>query len=249
MLHPGPSAIPDDDGNIFGFSGGKDSTVLARLMREKFPDMKFSLLFTPTGNELPEVRTHIDRTAAELGVELVIPRGPTLAEVIDAQGALPNWRMRFCTRMVRIVPCVAYLQSRPGCTLFVGLRADEEEREGLYGPYAKYRYPLREFGMGIKEVFAFLKERDIVIPKRTDCAVCYYQKIREWWELWRDHPEEYAKGEAWEEQTGHTFRSPGRDTWPAALKDLRKEFERGRKIRGLKVIRNEAEAPCRVCRL
>ena len=47
-----------------------------------------------------------------------------------------------------------------------------------------------------------------------------------------------------EEKLGHTFRSPQRDAWPAALKDLAVEFEKGRKIRG------DGNAPtCRVCSL
>ncbi len=42
------------------------------------------------------------------------------------------------------------------------------------------------------------------------------------------HPAHYAKGVALEKKTGHTFRSPGRDTWPADLESLGKEFAKGR---------------------
>lgn len=44
---------------------------------------------------------------------------------------------------------------------------------------------------------------------------------------------------------GHTFRSPGRDTWPSALSDLAKEFERGRLIRA----DSRQGERCRACSL
>jgi PP-loop superfamily ATP-utilizing enzyme len=231
--------------NVVAFSGGKDSTATAYVMAEAGEE--FVLLFTPTGNELPEVRTFIDATATALGKELIIPKGPDLASLIDHFGSLPNNRQRWCTRMIKIQPCIAYLKTNEGSTLCVGLRADEMAREGLYGPYATYRYPLRERGMGLPDVLAYLDARGIKVPARTDCAVCYDQRLVDWRNLLRRQPEEYAKGEAWEEKTGHTFRSPSRDTWPAKLSELRAEFKSGRKVRGADDD-TDTEA-CRVCRL
>jgi hypothetical protein len=129
----------------------------------------------------------------------------------------------------------------------VGLRADEESREGLYGNYARYRFPLREWGWKLDDVQGYLKTRGIVVPTRTDCALCPYQRLGEWWRLWRDHIEEYEVGEAYEMQTGHTFRSPSRDIWPAGLTPLRAEFEKGRRPRG--VDDDDGEVACRVCSL
>lgn len=85
------------------------------------------------------------------------------------------------------------------------------------------------------------------MPKRTDCALCYGQRLGEWWSLWKDHPEEFAKGEEYERSTGHTFRSPGRDTWPAELVELRRRFEAGDVPRGITL--DLPEAACRVCKL
>lgn len=64
-------------------------------------------------------------------------------------------------------------------------------------------------------------------------------------------PEIYAEAEAQEEKTGHTFRSPSRDRYPTALKDLRHYFEATPR---LLVLDDEDEddadfASCRVCRL
>ncbi|HXJ15156.1 MAG TPA: hypothetical protein VNH19_23025 [Candidatus Limnocylindrales bacterium] len=91
----------------------------------------------------------------------------------------------------------------------------------------------------------YLQKREVVIPKRTDCMRCFFQRLIEWYELWRDNPTAYADAEQQEAFTGHTFRSPGRDTWPAALSGLRAEFEKGR------IPKETRRDPlqCRVCRL
>ncbi len=148
--------------------------------------------------------------------------------------------------MIKIQPCIAWLLQNPGCTLLVGLRADEEQRLGLYGDYATYRYPLREWGWGVAQVWDYVRANNISIPKRTDCDICYGQRIGEWFALWEAHPERWRAGEQFEEATGHTFRSSTRDTWPAAMADLRAEFERGRRPR----LEEEDEVQaCRVCKL
>lgn len=233
---------------IVAFSGGKDSTALAYRLRELGED--FDCLFTPTGNELRECIDHIHATVAALGVNLIQPPNRSLMAWMAEYKALPNWRQRWCTRQIKIEPCIAYLMQNPGLTLCIGLRADEEDREGIYGDFATYRYPFREWGWGIKEVWGYLKEKEITVPKRTDCAFCYGQRLGEWYALWKEHPEEYARGEGWETFTGHTFRSPGRDTWPAGLKELRGEFESGRVPRSVSLPQaSDGEAQSHVCRV
>ena len=207
----------------------------------------FALLFTPTGRELPEVAAHVAVTAKALNRELVLPPGPNLDGLMATFERLPSHAQRWCTRMIKIEPCKAYLIAHPGSILCVGLRADEEERQGMYGNYAKNRFPLREWGFGITEVLAYQKEHKLVVPARTDCDLCYDQRLVDWRNLLRQHPERYAEGEALEAKYGATFRSPARDTWPASLVDLRKEFERGRKIRGADA--DCDQTACRVCRL
>jgi len=228
------------------FSGGKDSTALAYRLAEL--GEPYTLLFTPTGNELPECIEHVHKTSEILGRELVLPPGPTLDQLIQEFNALPNFRMRWCTRMIKIAPCTAYLSARPGSTLAVGLRADEEERIGTYGSIAEYRYPLREWGWGLRNVQQYLDILGVRIPVRTDCALCYAQKTSEWYSLWLKHPEEYERGVQYEAATGHTFRT-NKDSWPRSLADLRSAFERGRVPRlSLKVLEDIEANACRVCR-
>ncbi len=215
-------------------------------MHERGED--FSLLFTPTGNELPALVEHMDRVIARVGKQIVYPPNKSLGEWIEHFNALPNPRQRWCTRLIKIVPCIAYLKQNPGTTLCIGLRADEPEREGLYGEYAHYRYPLREARMDLQATLDLCDKYQLRPRFRTDCAVCPYQRLGEWYMLWRDHIDLWMQGEAWEEATGYTFRSASRDTWPAAMKDMRSRFEAG-DIPHISLKRMEKDERCKVCQM
>lgn len=232
--------------DLVGCSGGKDSTAMSLRLKELYPEREFIFFCTPTGDELPELLDHWKRLEDLLGQELVRVQHPfTLNELIEEFGALPNWRQRWCTRMLKIETALAYYQQFDSVTAYIGLRADEEARKGgIYDGLIDQVYPLREWGWGLGEVMGYLENRGVEIPRRTDCARCYGQRIIDWFHLWRDYPELYEEAEAQEHKTGFTFRSPGRDTWPAPLSELKKEFERGRKIRGF----SNPDA-CRVCSL
>lgn len=161
-----------------GFSGGKDSTAMGERLFEMGEE--FDLIFTPTGNELPGVFDHIYEMSERWKAPLIIPKGPKLEELILGTDTIPNFRQRWCTPGIKILPCLHWLKSHPDTVLCVGLRADEEERQGIYGMVVEYRFPLREWGWGIQEVWGYLKQRGIKIPKRTDCAWCVTGDTRVW---------------------------------------------------------------------
>jgi hypothetical protein len=234
--------------HVVALSGGKDSTATALRLAEIEP-RDYVYICTPTGDEPEEMFEHWRKLGTLLGkpIQPVMFR-TGLNGLIREQRALPNWRQRWCTRILKIEPYAAWLMQNSPAVSYVGLRADEPLREG--GDYAnvpgvQMDFPLRRWGWGITEVMKYLQKREVVIPKRTDCMRCFFQRLIEWYELWRDNPTAYADAEQQEAFTGHTFRSPGRDTWPAALSGLRAEFEKGR------IPKETRRDPlqCRVCRL
>lgn len=242
------------DLHVVALSGGKDSTALALRLRELEP-REYVYVCTPTGNESDLMFEHWRKLRALLGGEFIPIVGGTLTELIERQLALPNWRQRWCTRMLKIQPYALWLneQSEKYDTVisYVGLRADEEEREG--GDYenisgVEMRYPMREWGWNIDDVISYLEAQNVIIPERTDCLLCFFQRLGEWYRLWQTNPVMWAEGERLEALTQHTFRSPGRDTWPASMRELREQFEAGRVPRSIKNDPINA-LKCRVCRL
>lgn len=231
--------------HVVGLSGGKDSTALAlRLMEIEPRDYEF--ICNETGNELPEMHDHWAKLEEMLGAPIKKVRYRTdLLGLINEMEMLPNFRARWCTRILKIETTIEYFESLPDdSVLYVGLRADEEARRGLYGEDLTVRFPMREWGWDEAAVWRYLDERGVTIPKRTDCALCPYQRLGEWHDLWAKYPEKYAEGVEVEKKFGHTFRSPQRDTWPADLESLGKEFASGRPIR-----KTKRDTTCRVCSL
>jgi 3'-phosphoadenosine 5'-phosphosulfate sulfotransferase (PAPS reductase)/FAD synthetase len=231
--------------HIVGLSGGKDSTALALRLAEIEP-RDYEYICNETGNELPEMHAHWEKLETMLGKKIIrVRHDKDLEGTIRDMNMLPSVFARWCTRVLKIEPTIEYMSALPeGSTLYVGLRADEEARRGLFGEDIKIRFPMREWGWNENDVWTYLAQRGVEIPKRTDCALYPYQRLGEWRDLHSNYPVLWARGVALEKELGHTFRSPGRDTWPADLESLGKEFDKGRKLREYK--RNTT---CRVCSL
>lgn len=208
--------------HIVGISGGKDSTCLALALREREP-RPYTYVCTPTGDELPEMVAHLSKLEELLGEPVIRIANGTLRSTIDDNRMLPNFRARFCTRILKLRPYGKFMAEAAPSISYIGLRDDEDEREGVrpggdYGPIrnsVSQDYPFQRWGWVIDDVWRFLDERAISIPERTDCARCPYQKLGEWYNLWKNYPGIYADAEADEARYGHTFRSDKRDAWPA----------------------------------
>jgi len=253
-----PVIARDEHGvaHIVPISGGKDSTCLALALREKEP-RPYTYIHTPTGDELPEMMAHMERLGELLNQPIITITNGTLASVINDNKMLPNCHARFCTRILKLRPAGQFYAKIAPVVAYVGLRDDEDEREGTrpggdsaaINSDVRQDFPFQRWGWDIDSVWSFLEDCGVTIPDRTDCARCPYQKLGEWFNLYKDHPDIYASAEADEERFGHTFRSDKRDTWPASLKGLRERFDGGDiPERSLRMM-DKRKGMCRACSL
>lgn len=247
----------DENGvlHVVALSGGHDSSALALELLEREP-RPYTYICTPTGDESPEMFEHWRNLGERLGSRLLPIMAGTLDGLIREEGMIPNFRARWCTRRLKIEPFIKWLreQLKDGPVVaYVGLRADEPSRVGgVYGQLGdiETRCPLREWGWGEDEVQASLRQRGVQCPNRTDCLKCYHQRIGEWWECWAYHRDVFYDAIKIEEDTGHTFRTPGRDSWPTSLREMAARFEAGDKptISLNRMARErQASGNCRVC--
>ena len=216
--------------HIVALSGGKDSTALALRLAEIEP-REYSYVCTPTGDEPEGFFAHLEYLRGVLGKPILPIMHPLgLNGLIAQKHALPNYRQRWCTVILKIEPYRRWLSAQAPACSYVGLRADEAGRAGgAYDdlPGITQRFPLREWGWDVDDVWSYLDSKKVHIPRRLDCQRCFFQTLYEWWLLWRESPDIYAEAEAQEASTGHTFRSAARDTWPAGLGALRQKFTQG----------------------
>ena len=242
--------------HIVGLSFGKDSTCMALALREK-ETRPYTYVCTPTGDELPDMIAHMDRVEQMLRQPVIRLTNGTLASQIEKQKMLPNFRARWCTRLLKLKPFGEFMAANAPCVAYVGIRADEDEREGTrpggdsapVGTQATQDFPFQRWGWGEDEVWSYLNDLGISIPDRTDCARCPYQKLGEWYNLWLYHRGIYNDAANDERVWGHTYRSEQRDSWPASLDLLAKRFEGGEiPERSLKMMETR-KGMCRACSL
>lgn len=250
---------PTNRRRVVALSGGKDSTAVA-LALQVWEPASYIYAITPTGNELPEMFGHWLRLGDLLGSRLIPVSRKTLTGLIKSQRALPNHLARWCTRIIKLEEYYGWLATQGPCISYVGLRKDEESRPGMIFPDQDdvvMDFPMRRWAWTLVDVLQFLEDIGVTVPERTDCAMCFWQTLAEWWLLWRDHLAMYMEAEElelWvqaERGAPVTLRSPQRDTWPAALTDLRKEFEAGKVPTRSLAIRDKKRqvGACRVCTL
>jgi len=231
--------------HIVALSGGKDSSALAVRLKEINPDRKYIYVCTPTGDELPEMDDHWHNLETILNqpiIHLHHPDYQTIYDLIEHFKMLPSFHSRWCTRILKLETIQHFYNQVKPAVVYIGLRADEEARDGyqLLDADIEQDHPMREWGWGINEVWGYLEEKKIKIPRRTDCAMCFYQRIDEWYSLWEQYPEIFARIAELELRIGHSLMSPGKHKiWPRWLFKLRFEFETGRMPRAVKKIKQQ----------
>src|SRR5262245_57635555 len=95
----------------------------------------YTFVCTPTGDEPPEMIEHWLKLGDLLGSRILPLMVSTLDREIEKQGHIPNFRARWCTRILKIEPFARYLKALSPATSYVGIRFDEALREA--GDYSQ----------------------------------------------------------------------------------------------------------------
>lgn len=201
--------------HILGLSGGKDSTALAVLMRQQYPDLKIEYFFCDTHKELPETEEYLDRIEARLGIRierLEAERG--FDHWLDVYGgALPSPKMRWCTKQMKIIPLEKFVGDDEAFS-YIGIRADEH-RDGYISTKSNITpvFPFKEHGLVKADIYRLLEESGIGLPdyyrwrSRSGCFFCFFQRKYEWIMLAEEHPDLFAEAVEYEQNhsDGRTY--------------------------------------------
>ena len=201
--------------HILGLSGGKDSTALAILMRQKYPDLEIEYFFCDTHKELPETYDYLRRIEDWLQIKihyLEADRG--FDHWLDVYGGvLPSPKMRWCTKQMKIMPLEKWVGDDEVIT-YVGIRADEN-RDGYIStkPTITAKFPFKEQGLVKADILRLLEESGIGMPdyyrwrSRSGCYFCFFQRKYEWVMLAHEHPDLFQKAIDYEQnhRDGRTY--------------------------------------------
>ena len=169
-------------------SSGIDSTAVAIVLKVLYPHLPLTFVFTDTGNEIAGTEAALDRLESVLAIRIIRIRPKiSLLDKVEAQGNyLPSPRQRYCTQIGKITPFkqfMAALKQMHGentqFVSFVGVRADEPEREGVQwaDDTAVTIFPLQQLGFDKAAVNKLVQEvTGIPIyyanKSRSGCALC-----------------------------------------------------------------------------
>lgn len=144
---------------------GKDSLATALLQKDIEPDLDYEYVFNPTGAELPEVFSWLDKVETYLG-KPIVRVGENLEEIIEGYNYfLPSRRARYCTRQSKIEPFEKWI-GVTDAVVYYGIRADETR--GGYNnsryPNITPSYPLKDHGIDIDGVYQLINNAGLKPP-------------------------------------------------------------------------------------
>jgi len=243
--------------HILSLSGGKDSSALAIYMRDRnawrqrlgkaaptpVEKIEMEYVFCDTKEELPETYDYLSLLEAYLGKpihRLSDERG--FQHWLKVYGNyLPSPNMRWCTRMLKLVPFEKYVGDDEVYS-YVGIRADEN-REGYISHKINIKpvFPFKEDSVTREDVFRILEESGLNLPKyyewrtRSGCYFCFFQRKAEWVGLMENHPDLFEKAKAFEkinEETGEKY------TWSQGESLV--QLSRAERVEGIKAKQKKA---------
>lgn len=222
---------------VVAYSGGVASYCAAKRVKHLNP----ILLFADTGMEDPDLHRFLDESSQSLGLELVRLEGETLFENSVRHHALPNNRMPFCSRELKVDRCRKWIaQNAPGCSLVFGIDFTESHRaEGIKKRWPGHEclFPLIDIPLLKHAMFDECRKDGIEIPAlyrdgfpHNNCGgACVRGGHAHWRMLLDRRPDTYARWEEHEnmmrQKTGKDIAflrdRSGYDSRPLTLKELR----------------------------
>jgi 3'-phosphoadenosine 5'-phosphosulfate sulfotransferase (PAPS reductase)/FAD synthetase len=240
--------------HVVNISGGKDSAALAVYMAQEYPQIPAEFVFCDTGVELPETYDYLERLEAILGQEIIRLNALDLLGMKRKPGRnpfdiwlneyyggyLPNQSARWCTRVLKIKPFEAYIESDYAFS-YLGIRWDEE-REGYVGKDNKPPkiseknniipvYPFKDDEIGIADVKSLLEANGIGMPEyykwrsRSGCYFCFYQQLGEWQGLKENHPDLFEKAKKYEKHESGCKITWNRDWSLEEIENIQRRYE------------------------
>ncbi len=185
--------------SIISFGAGVNSTAMTILLVNE--GWRGPIVFADTGTEWLETYCFMDYfervwlkprglEMTRLGVEWRTKGHElTLIEYCEHYRTTPFPGLRWCTDHWKREPIQRWCNERGNPEQLIGIAADESHRR-------KGRAcPLIDRGITRQGCIDIIQKERLDVPQKSGCYICPFQRKSQWAELWRRHPELYARAE------------------------------------------------------
>lgn len=201
------------------FSGGKTSAMMAKYLKDSFPEHDIRFIFMNTGQEHEETLRFVDRCDKEWGLNLIwlesvvhhvhrvatthkivsfetATRGKDLFEEMIKKYGIPNVSFPHCTRELKQRPFESYVKSlgikKKDRLTLIGMRTDEVDRINENYIEKGFYYPLINLGVSKSDVAGWWRRQPfrLNIPEHYgNCLWCFKKTMKKMKTLLVESPE------------------------------------------------------------
>jgi len=213
--------------NYLSFGGGVNSVALHLYLLKQ--GTQFESVFVNHGEDWPETYEYVNMFQSWLKknghspITVLTPNinGSTdIYNYCDKYAMIPSRMKRWCTEKFKIRALKKHYQ-KP-CFAFIGYDFDEVKRAKIvHEKGVEKRFPLIEAEItraGCKDI---IKKTGLPVPMKSGCYFCPFQRIGQWKELRRKHPDLFCKANKLEQKTNADRKRRGKSEIYLIHKPLR----------------------------
>jgi len=198
------------------FGGGVNSVAMMLMLLDQKDD--FEAIFVDHGTDWPEtyeytkmfqgwLKNHGHKQITILKPE--VQGFENLYEYYWEKQWVPSFMARICTDKFKIRPIHKYVE-KP-CFMLLGIDFGEIKRAKLSVKKGiENRYPLIEYEIDRDGCKKIIKGHGLPVPMKSGCYICPFQRLGQWIELRKTHPELFCKAEQLENRNMDFRKSIGK---------------------------------------
>ncbi len=206
--------------HIVMFSGGAASSVVAKIVADKYPGETI-LLHTPTSAEHPDADRFRKQVARFIGLPITVEAAKkTLWQMVESNKHIPNDSLPWCTERLKLLPQDRFLKrlesQKVDYITYIGLGFDEWRR--IQKVWArnkakerKVKFPLFDARMSGEDCKQVVREEwKICLPEpykylsHNNCIPCYKGGQGHFYKVWTYYPEQFFRAAAAERRAANT---------------------------------------------
>lgn len=187
--------------NYLSYGGGVNTVAMYLLLCEQGVD--FEPIFVNHGTDWPETYEYFNMFSEYCEkngfpkITVLRPNIQGFTNLMDYcvdKKMVPAIMNRWCTSKFKLKPIGDYVETP--CFMTIGIDYGERKRAKIsMNKGIENRYPLIENELYRDDCKGIIKRHRLPIPMKSGCYICPFQRINQWKELRRKHPDLFCRAE------------------------------------------------------